>query len=178
MKKLFLRLLDTLKTYQLPILAGLFIGTTYIPFFPWALVFCITPLWIFWKTNSQSYKKLWVGSWLTQFILNLIGFHWVAHTSSEFGGFPTPVSYLILVLFASVAHLYYPLAALLWAWCSRRVSETWSWILMPITFALMESINPTIFFWHLGYPWLWINLPGAHMAEWIGFYGINIITLF
>lgn len=178
MNNLFVRPLAALKTYQLPILAGLFIGTTYIPFFPWALVFCISPLWIFWIRNRDSYKKLWIGSWLTQFILNLIGFHWVAHTTTEFGGFPSIVSYLILLLFAAVAHLYYPLAAIVWAWCSRKVPEKWSWVLIPIAFALMESINPTIFFWHLGYPWLWINLPGAHMAEWIGFYGLNIITLF
>lgn len=177
MSKFNFRPFQSLKTYLLPILSGLFIGTTYIPFYPWALAFCLAPMWIFWIRNRDSYKKLWIGSWITQFILNLIGFHWVAHTSSEFGGFPPVVSYMILALFASAAHLYYPIAAVLWGWASRRISEKWSWVLIPVAFAMCETINPTIFFWHLGYPWLWIKLPGAHMAEWIGFYGLNLVTL-
>lgn len=177
MNKVFQRLLEPLRTYLLPILSGLLIGTTYIPFFPWALAFCMVPLWIFWFKNRDSYKKLWIGSWLTQFILNLIGFHWVAGTASEFGGFPSVVSFIILMLFAAVAHLYYPMAALLWAWSARRINDKWAWALMPVAFSLCELINPTIFFWHLGYPWLWVKLPGAHMAEWIGFYGLNLVTL-
>lgn len=178
MNKILLRFYKSLKTYSLPILSGLFIGTTYIPFFPWALAFCLVPLWIFWDKNRHSYKKLWIGSWITQFVLNIIGFHWVAHTSSEFGGFPPLVSYVILILFACVAHLYYPVAALLWAWCSKKIPKVFSWLLIPIAFSLCELLHPTIFFWHLGYPWLWIQLPGSHISEWIGFYGINLITLF
>ncbi|MGE5247985.1 MAG: hypothetical protein ACM3L8_06530 [Verrucomicrobiota bacterium] len=34
--------------YQLPLLSGLLIGTSYIPFPPWALAFCFVPLWRFW----------------------------------------------------------------------------------------------------------------------------------
>lgn len=171
------RLFQPLKTYLLPILSGLFIGTTYIPFFPWALGFCLAPLWVFWFKNRHSYKKLIIGSWLTQFILNLIGFHWVAHTVQEFGGFPALLSYGVLFLFATFAHLYYPIAAILWARCAKHISPGAGWALMPVAFLFCESINPTIFFWHLGYPWLWIELPGSHMAEWIGFYGLNIVTL-
>lgn len=171
------RLLQPLKTYLLPILSGLFIGTTYIPFFPWALGFCLVPLWVFWVKNRHSYKKLIIGSWLTQFILNLIGFHWVAHTVQEFGGFPAVFSFAVLLLFATFAHLYYPIAAVLWAKCSKHISPVAGWILLPLAFLLCETINPTIFFWHLGYPWLWVELPGSHMAEWIGFYGLNIVTL-
>lgn len=167
-----------LKLHSLPILSGFLIGTTYIPFFPWALAFCLVPLWVFWLQNRHSPKTLFIGSWITQFILNLIGFHWVAHTSIEFGGFPTPVGYVILILFAAIAHLYYPIAAVLWSWASHRVDLRRSWLLIPLIFAVCESFNPTIFFWHLGYPWLWIDLPGSHMAEWIGFYGLNLVTLF
>ncbi|MCB9072727.1 MAG: apolipoprotein N-acyltransferase [Bdellovibrionaceae bacterium] len=119
-----------------------------------------------------------MGSWLTQFILNLIGFHWVAHTSIEFGGFPKPVGYVILLLFACAAHLYYPIAAILWGLVSRRMDRRFAWLLIPFIFSLCELLNPTIFFWHLGYPWLWINLPAIHTTQWIGFYGLNLFTLF
>ncbi len=166
------------KTYTLPIVAGFLIGTTYIPFPPWALGFCLAPLWFFWIRNANSYKKLFWSGWVCQFILNLIGFHWVAHTCIEFGGLPPVVGYLVLLLFASCAHLYYPLAAVLWGYLQSRVSPRTSWLLIPVVFAVCESFYPTIFFWHLGYPWLWASLPGAQMAEWIGFYGLNLITLF
>jgi apolipoprotein N-acyltransferase len=167
-----------LKKYALPILAGFCIGTTYIPFFPWALAFCLVPLWLFWCQHKDSPKTLFIGSWLTQFILNLIGFHWVAQTTIEFGGFPVIVGYIILILFAAIAHLYYPIAAVLWSWAQKRVPRPAQFLLIPLIFALCESFYPTIFFWHLGYPWLWIRLPGIHVAEWIGFYGINVFTLF
>jgi apolipoprotein N-acyltransferase len=172
------KLLSSFKPYLLPILSGFFIGTTYIPFFPWALAFCLVPLWIFWLQNENSLKRLWIGSWLTQFILNLIGFYWVAQTSVEFGGFPKPVGTLILLLFAAFAHLYYPIAACVWALISRRIDSRFSWALIPLIFSFFELINPTIFFWHLGYPWLWVSLPGSFAAEWIGFYGLNLVTLF
>ncbi len=164
-----------LKTYSLPIVSGFLIGTTYIPFPPWALVFCQVPLWFFWVQNSSNPQRVFWGGWITQFILNLIGFHWVANTAIEFGGFPPILGYVLLFLFACVAHLYYPIAGLLWSWLSKtRPSTLW---LIPLAFALCESYHPTIFFWHLGYPWLWAELPGSHLAEWIGFYGLNLITL-
>lgn len=168
-----------LSLYWLPILSGFLIGTTYIPFYPWALGFCLVPLWLFWGQQKNSLKTLFIGGWLTQFILNLIGFHWVAHTVVEFGGFPKPLGYVILLLFASVAHLYFPIAAVLWGYLTRRMERRpWlAWVLIPVCFAVCESFYPTIFFWHLGYPWLWIELPGSHMAEWIGFYGLSLVTL-
>jgi apolipoprotein N-acyltransferase len=172
-----LRLKTFFTVYSLPILAGFLIGTTYIPFPPWALGFCLVPLWLFWARNSTSYKKLFWSGWICQFILNLIGFHWVAHTSIEFGGFPPFVGYAVLFLFASLAHLYYPLAAVLWGYLQNRVSHRTSLILIPVVFAVCESYYPTIFFWHLGYPWLWASLPGSQLAEWIGFYGLNLLTL-
>jgi apolipoprotein N-acyltransferase len=165
------------KSYTLPILAGFLVGTTYIPFPPWALGFCLVPLWLFWTRNADNYKKLFWSGWICQFILNLIGFHWIARTCIEFGGLPPVVGYLILLLFASLAHLYYPLAALLWGYLQARVSKRVALILIPLVFAICESFYPTIFFWHLGYPWLWASLPGAQMAEWIGFYGLNLLTL-
>jgi apolipoprotein N-acyltransferase len=171
------KLKSVLKIYMLPILTGIFVGTTYIPFFPWALAFCLVPLWLFMWKNQHSLKKLFWGAWVAQFVFNLIGFHWVAHTTIEYGGFPAPAGYVILLLFASIAHLYYPIAAVLWGWCAKRCRPVTAWVLMPVILAVCESFYPTIFFWHLGYPWLWINLPGAHAAEWIGFYGLQLVTL-
>lgn len=166
------------KTYALPILTGFVMGTTYIPFPPWATAFYLVPLWIFWIKNANSPRRIFWGTWLTQFIFSLIGFHWVAHTVKEFGGFPMPVAIIILLLYCSAIHLYYPLAGLLWCYAQKRVPQFCSWLLLPLSLSLAELMFPNLFFWHFGYSWLWAQLPGAQAAEWIGFYGLNLFILF
>ncbi len=165
--------------YLLPILSGFFIGTSYIPFPPWALLFCLTPLWVFWWKES-SYKKVFFAGWISQFILNAIGFHWIAHTTVEFGRMPWPAGLAVLLLFCTLAHLYYPIAGVLWKFLvvKLKISQTTSLLLLPLVFILCERLYPTIFYWHLGYPWLWASLPGYQITEWIGFFGLNLITLF
>jgi apolipoprotein N-acyltransferase len=168
----------TLRYYSLPSLAGILIGTSYIPFPPWALLFCIVPLWIFWYHES-SYKKVFIAGWLTQFILNAIGFHWIAHTTVEFGQMPWPAGLAVLLLFCTLAHLYYPISGLIWKYlCNRfKLSPKTSIVLLPFVFILCERLYPFIFYWHFGYPWLWARWPGYQVAEWIGFFGLNLITL-
>jgi apolipoprotein N-acyltransferase len=172
-------MLKTLKSLSLPILSGFLIGTSYIPFPPWALFFCLTPLWIYWGQQT-SYKKVFISGWLTQFILNFIGFHWIAYTVVEFGRMPWSAGVAVLFLFCTLAHLYYPIAGVLWLLGRKKLglSPLASWVALPLIFALCERLYPYIFFWHLGYPWLWARLPGLHLGEWIGFFGLNLITLF
>ena len=91
----------TLKIYALPIVAGLFIGTSYIPFPPWAMFFGLTPLFLFWS-EIKTVKSALIGGWLTQFILTLIGFHWISYTAVEFGHFPWWGGTLSLIGFAAI----------------------------------------------------------------------------
>jgi apolipoprotein N-acyltransferase len=167
-----------LKRLALPILSGFLIGTSYIPFPPWALFFCQVPLWIFWYRETSAKQAFW-GGWLTQFILNAIGFHWIAHTATEFGNLPWWGGFLVLMLFCSLAHLYYPLAGYCWKKLTLRYDfPEWCKPLLLISlFAFFEWIYPTIFPWHMGYPWLWARLPGFNFADVIGFEGLNLLTL-
>ncbi len=181
------------------IVTGLCIGTSYIPFPPWAILFGLVPLAIQWvrlssaeslEANSDSSKfraqlrsAFFVG-WLAQFILNLIGFHWIAYTAVEFGHFPWWAGVLVLLAFASIAHLYYALAGVgvvaIAAYFKKRgrtLSETTRLSFGFLLFAGIESLWPSIFPWHLGYTWLWIDLPGAQFADVIGFEGLNLVTL-
>ena len=168
-----------IKYYSLPILSGFLIGTSYIPFPPWALLFCIAPLWLFWNRET-SYKKIFFAGWLTQFILNGIGFHWIAHTATQYGQLPMAVGVVILLLFCILAHLYYPIAGVLWKWlsCKLQLSELASLLLLPFVFVFCERLYPFIFYWHFGYPWLWAGLPGYQLTDIIGFFGLNTLTLF
>lgn len=164
--------------YSLPILSGILIGTSYIPFPPWALLFCITPLWLFWQ-REKSLKKIFISGWMTQFILNAIGFHWIAHTTVEFGRMPWPAGLAVLLLFCTCAHLYYPIAGVLWKFLINKLKlqPLSALLLLPFVFIFCERLYPFIFYWHFGYPWLWASLPGYQVAEWIGFFGINLLTL-
>lgn len=84
-------------------------GTSYIPFPPWALVFCFVPLWLD-LSFETSLKRVFWKAWVAQFTLTLIGFHWVAYVAHEFGYLPWPVAILLLLGFCAAVHLYIPLA--------------------------------------------------------------------
>lgn len=165
--------------FRLPILAGILCGTSYIPFPPWALFFCLSPLFIFWL-DTRSPKSAFLGGWITQFILNLIGFHWIAYTAIEFGHFPWWGGALALAGFAAVAHLYFPVAG----WLGRKLAVRFQitsikvqLFLFAFSVTLLNQIFPLIFPWHFGYPWLWAGLPGAQFADVIGFEGLNVATI-
>lgn len=166
-------------TFLLPVLTGILVGTSYIPFPPWALYFCLVPLWLFWLGES-SWKRIFLGGWVAQFILTLIGFHWVAHTAHEFGHFSWPAAVLTLLLYCSVGHLFLPLSGLVWVLLRDRGNlPPWAQrgLLAAIT-ALFWHYSPMLFPWHLGYPWLWARFPAYQLAEYTGFSGLSALTIF
>lgn len=165
------------KYYRLPILSGILIGTSYIPFPPWALFFCLVPLWIFWQ-NEPSAIKAFVGGWVCQFVLSLIGFHWIAHTAHEFGQLPWIFAVPALLGFCSFGSLHFAIAGGIAALVRQRtrgglISSILLWISL---LTLGERFYPMIFAWNFGYPWLWIHFPGYHWADVIGFEGLSSIS--
>jgi len=168
-----------LSLYRLPLLSGLFIGTSYIPFPPWALFFCLAPLWLFWLREGSVRKILW-GGWLAQFLFCLVGFHWVAYAAHEFGHMSWPAALLILLLFCAFGHLFFVLAGLAFALLRDRLrlSRAAQRLLLPCVTALCWRYVPMIFPWNLGYPWLGARLPAFQLAEFVGFEGLGVLTLF
>lgn len=161
----------------LAILSGILIGTSYIPFPPWAVFFCFVPLWVQWIHDPRP-GRVFLYGWVTQFVLTLIGFNWVAYTALEFGHIPIPLNVGVLLLFAALAHLHIPLAGWLWALLHRRyhLPLVVSVGLLPAFHSLSEMLFPMIFNWHLGYTWLWAGWPGFHFADIIGFEGLSAMT--
>ena len=180
-----------------PILTGLLIGTSYIPFPPWAMLFGISPLAVAWYTlvtttdptisafslRRLCFKGFFLG-WFAQFILNAIGFHWIAITATEFGHFPLWAGALVLLAFCALAHIYYGLAGAAAIYVFKKLERrgtklsATSFIALCFSlFALIEWLWPSIFPWHLGYTWLWADLPGAQFADVIGFEGLNLVAL-
>ena len=162
------------------ILSGVMIGTTFIPFPPWALVFCFVPLWAFWLKNANDLKTIMVSGFITQFLLTLIGFNWVAHTLREFGHLPWPAAMIGLLLFCGFANLHVPLAGVVWHFLRKKLAlkDLSAVFLLPLLTGLGELIYPMIFDWHFGYTWYWAGFPGIQTAEIWGTKFLSTFSIF
>lgn len=167
-----------LKKYHLAILSGFLVAISYPPLGSWALAFCFVPLWTL-STQLSSWKEAFWAGWWTQFILSLIGFHWIAHTAHAFGNLPWVVSILALLLFAGLVHLHIPLSLALVHFLGKKIpiSAPTSFVLYALTLGLLERVWPMIFPWHIGYSLLYSRLEAFHLAEWIGFNGLSHLLL-
>lgn len=170
--------IHTQHNWLLPIISGILIGTSYIPFPPWASLFCFVPLWIFWLQQTQLRFVLLSGL-LCAFIFTLIGFNWVAYMLHEFAHLPWFVAIIGLLLFALVAHLFVPLAGVLWFIIQRRLNagRNSSLLLMAVLTTICEFYSFTLFDWNFGYSWFYSGLPLYHWAEFIGFSGLSSATV-
>lgn len=164
--------------WYLPILSGIFIGTSYIPFPPWAALFGFVPLWLFWSQQTRL-KNAFLGGVITAFVFTMIGFNWVTYTLHEFAHLPWFFSGIGMVVFALVGHLYVPLAGVLWFWGRKKFCwpENLSLWLMALITILCEAYSLTVFDWNYGYSWYGANIPLYHWAEIIGFSGLSAVII-
>lgn len=167
------------KLYRLPILSGILIGTSYAPFPCWALLFCFVPLWLFILDKNRNLKEIFWGAWITQFILSLIGFHWVSYVTHEFGLIPWPAAILVLMVFCSLVHLYFPITHLVAVWMQRKWKFSPGYLLatLVLLFNLFERYWPSLFPWNFGYPYYSTGLPIYQWADIVGFLGLSLFTL-
>lgn len=169
---------NTLKSWSLPVLSGILIGTSYIPFPPWASLFCFVPLWLFWSRQTRL-RDVFLGSLITAFIFTLIGFNWVTYLLHEFAHLDWPVAAIGMVVYGLIAHLYVAAAGILWFMGRRKFHwpERLSLGLMAIITIVCEAYSLTLFDWNFGYSWYGANIPVYHWAEVIGFSGLSAATL-
>lgn len=166
-----------------PILSGFLIGTSYIPFPPWAIFFCCVPLWWF-ALNQKRLKSLIVGGFLCQFIVTIIGFNWVAYAIKAIDIPLWPQTIILCSLFLLLANLHIPLSLFFWFVSQKllkRITSNqslYTWLLLPLFFALCTQYYPMVFKWHFGYTWFYAKWPAAQTAEIWGFQFINTLILF
>ena len=165
------------KKYRWALLSGILMGTSYIPFPPWAIIFCWVPLWWDLTQNTTSVRDAFFKAWWAQFALTLIGFHWISFVAHEFGFLPWPVAGAILILFASLAHLYIPLAAAAMFFLRNkfRLSVPASLVLLATLHNVGETYWPSVFSWNFGYTLMWIESPIAQWADVVGFLGLSYL---
>lgn len=164
--------------WYLPVLSGVFIGTSYIPFPPWASLFGFVPLWLFWNQQTQL-RNVFLGGVVTAFVFTLIGFNWVTYTLHEFAHLPWFFCVIGMLVFGLIGHLYVALAGALWFWGRRAFHwpEPLSLGLMALITVLCEANSLTLFDWNFGYSWYGANIPIYQWAEFIGFSGLSAATL-
>jgi len=168
--------------FSLSVLTGIFVGTSYIPFPAWALMFCYLPLWfalVRAESEKTSLKTQFAMTWLSQFVFTLIGFNWIYYTATEFGHLPPALSAAALILFAALMNIYIPVATTLATWLKRKyqLSTTQHIFLIALLMSLSERVWPGIFQWNLGYTLLWMKWPMFQWADTIGFLGLSSIIL-
>jgi apolipoprotein N-acyltransferase len=156
-------------------LTGILVGTSYIPFPPWAILFCYLPLWFFVTKKTTTWRQALLAAWMAQFVLTLIGFHWISYVAHEFGFLPWPIAIAVLLLFASAMHLYIPLSIFLGLWLGQkfRLEKGAVFLLFASLLALSEHFWPSIFNWNMGYTLLWSGSPLAQWADVVGFEGLS-----
>ncbi|MEK6554931.1 MAG: apolipoprotein N-acyltransferase, partial [Bdellovibrionota bacterium] len=167
-----------MKFYHLPIVSGFFIGTSYIPFPPWASFFAFVPLWLFFR-DQKTIRPVIIGSLITGFLLTLIGFNWVAHTLKEFGNMPWAAAMAALMGFCAIANLDILVGATTWFLLKTRLNlkPSTSLVILAISTAFFEHHFPTIFAWNYGFTFLWVGLPISQLAELIGFQGLSSLVI-
>lgn len=164
--------------WLLPIASGVLIGTSYIPFPPWASLFCFVPLWLFWS-RQNCLKNVLFGGFLTTFVYTLIGFNWITYTLHEFAQVNWFIAGIGMILFALFGHLFVPAAGLLWYVGAKlfRWPQWLSFAHMAVLTALCEFGLPMLFKWNFGYSWYGFGLPFYQWAEFVGFTGLSMITI-
>jgi len=164
------------REYKLPLLSGVLLGISFIPFPVFFMFFSLVPLWLFLNKQTQM-KKVLIGSWITQFLATLIGFNWIIYTAHYFGNMNWLMSLFILILFCALVNVFIPLASVIWFVINKkgRLSPLSKFLLLPILFAGLHIYIPAIFPWNMGYPWLWGQLPAAQTAELWGFKFLNLL---
>lgn len=168
------RILQLIKHYRLSLLTGILVGTSFIPFPPWAVLFCYVPLWLD-IVEERSLKTVFKKAWVSQFTLTLIGFYWIAYVANHFAKLPTPVAILATILFCSIVHLYIPIAFTLAQFITNKfhLKTPVRFLLYSFALILFEKIWPSMFPWHLGYTLYSLNLNSAQLAEYFGFIGLS-----
>jgi apolipoprotein N-acyltransferase len=164
--------------WLLPILSGIFIGTSYIPFPPWASLFCFVPLWVFWMQQTRL-KDVLIGGMITAFVFTLIGFNWITYLLHEFAHVNWFIAGIGMVVYSLLGHLFVPVAGIVWFWGRQKFnwSASLSLALLALITILSERYSFTLFDWNFGYSWYGADIPVYQWAEIIGFSGLSALTL-
>lgn len=163
------------KSLLLSILTGILIGTSIIPFPPWAMFFCFVPIFYFWIYEKP--KQAFLFTFIAFGIASLIGFFWITNVVHKFAYIPLPISVLICCFVAFLYHLPLAFAGYIYARWLRPLSS------LPILsattfFSIIWYLSPMLFDWNFGLGWLYGGLPAYHFMDIFGAYFFHALSVF
>jgi apolipoprotein N-acyltransferase len=136
--------------------------------FPIAWVAFVPLFWVISRVNSL--RQVICFGWLMGFVAHLVGFYWLVHTISVFGGFSYPVSSIVFLLYAALQGLQIAIFALL----VRGIGFGPLQIFPALFWVAIEFWFPLLFPWHLANTqssFLWFiqtaDLVGPYGASWV-----------
>lgn len=165
--------------YKLPIFSALLISLSYLPFYPWGVLFSFIPLWIFILKNDNL-KKVFYGSLITGSLLAAISSYWIFIAIAEFGKIPLPLALPLSLLFFLISQLFIPLASILSFLIKKYFSLNtfYSLLVFATIFSLLQQWTPSPLPWFASTSFLKYQIPLYHFADIIGFSGLNSLLLF
>lgn len=115
---------------------------------------------------------LWATTWLTASIW------WLYISMHTYGGMPSWMAALAVLLLASALGVLYAIAGGCWAHCRARLGRLASTTLFAALWTLAELTRGTLF---TGFPWAAVGYahvegPLALLAPWVGVYGIGFLA--
>ena len=159
-----------LKYISLSILSALLLAVPFLQpiLFPIAWVAFVPLFWVIGR--AESLRRAISFGWLMGFVAHLVGFYWLVHTISVFGGFSYPVSTVVFLIYAALQGLQMAIFALL----VRGLGFGPLQIFPALFWVALEFWFPLLFPWHLANTqssFLWFiqtaDLVGPYGASWV-----------
>lgn len=143
----------------------------------WSMIYCFVPLWWIWF-KTKSYKFIFLSGWITQFVFSIFTFHWLKYTAFVFYGFEGINSWLFLIVFSSLSHIYLPLIGIIWNYLDRslKLSKTTSLSMLVLLSSFSEFIVPQFFPFTMGQSWFFLDSSIAQLADITGFAGLSVLN--
>ena len=140
---------------SLAVLALLFSGgvqASILPPLGWTFLQPVSWVPAFWVFSRVEGRRAFLAGWLMGASASAAVYYWIAETVGRFSSVPSPLSYLVLALFAAFGGLY----AAVFAWGFgpvRRASGRWWPLGVAAWFTAVEFLNPQLFPYFQGSVW-------------------------
>ena len=95
--------------------------------------------------QAEGFRRGIFFGWLTGFLANLFGFHWLIYTISVFGGFSYPVSSIVFLVYAALQGVQIALFAVVFRGCGLGPAN----VIPALFWIVLEFWFPMLFPWYL-----------------------------
>ncbi len=154
---------------------------SFAPFGAWPLQFFLLAF-VFYQVGMDTSvrRASWIG-WAFGLGWSVAGMHWLYIAITRFGGLPSPIAALAIVLLGCYMGLFSCLAIGSAAWLRRRWAlpvPAFLLLVLPVCWGVSEWMRGWVF---TGFPWAssgyaHVGAPLAGYAPIVGVYGIGVIV--